>query len=467
MKKLSLVLSAFLALPGALMAADSGPYEQQARKLLEDAIAMRTVQGYGQVPVYARYLAEQFRAGGFAEEDIKLIPHGEMAALIVRLRGDGSSGKKPILLSAHMDVVEARPEDWERDPFKLTEENGYFYGRGISDNKFGVTTLTTTLLRLKAEGFVPSRDIVLALSGDEETQMVTTKLLSTKYLADIDADFALVADGGGGLLGEDGQPVSFIVDSAEKTYATFEVTARNPGGHSSLPRKDNAIYDLTRALENIAGYEFPVQHSELTREFFKRSASMVGGETGRAMTAFAKNPRNKKALAVLRAQPEYVGSTGTTCVATMLRGGHAENALPQSATATINCRIFPGNSVEETLATLQEVAANPGLEWKVLDEPLASDASPIRADVFAAIERAVHAEYSGLPIIPHMASGASDALHFRAAGIPSYTFTGIFMKASDEYAHGLNERVPVATLPVALRFWHQLLTDLAGPATES
>lgn len=436
------------------------PFQDKALEMLKTSVSMRTAEGFGLVPKLANYYAEEFKKAGFAPEDIHLLPMGDTAALVVRYRGNNSSGKKAILLSAHMDVVDALPEDWERDPFTLIEENGFFFGRGSSDNKFGVSVLSATLMRLKSEGFIPSRDIILALSGDEESLMMTARKLATEYRPLIDAEFALVADGGGGHLDEDGHATSFSVDSAEKTYATFEMTARNPGGHSSLPRKDNAIRDLSVALDKIFGYEFPVEFSELTQSYFSQTAPIIGGTVGDAMKRFAHNPKDKKAVKILRDIPEYAGSTGTTCVPTMLKGGHAENALPQSATATINCRIFPGVGVAKTLAVLKDVVGNDAIDWKILDNPLESDASPIRKDVFEAIGHGVHLSYPGLPIIPHMASGASDGLHFRAVGIPSYTFSGIFMKASDEFAHGLNERVPTATLPVALKMWHSILTEL-------
>ncbi len=446
----------------SVQAEDTGVvYQAKALDLLRKTVSMRTAVGFDLVPELASYLAGEFKAAGFDQSDIHLLQVEKTAALVVRYRGDGRSGKKPILLSAHMDVVDALPKDWQRDPFTLIEENGYFFGRGSSDNKFGLSVLSATLMRLKAEGFVPSRDIILALSGDEESVMLTARKLATDYRDLIDAEFALVADGGGGLLDEEGKAVSFSVDSAEKTYATFEMTARNQGGHSSLPRADNAIKDLALALDNIFGYEFPVQDSELTRSFFAQTAPLVGGELGDAMKRFSENPHDRAAVKILRNYPSYVGSTGTTCVPTMLSGGHAENALPQSATATINCRIFPGEGVAKTLAALKVVVANDAIDWKTLDEPLESDASPMRKDVFTAIENAVHLSYPDLPIIPHMASGASDALHFRAVGIPSYTFSGIFMKASDEFAHGLNERVPTATLPVAMKMWHSILKELA------
>ena len=438
------------------------PFQDKALELLRHSITMRTADGFGLVPELASYLAAELKLAGFDPQDIHLLPMGRTAALVVRYPGDGSSGRKPILLSAHMDVVDALPEDWQRDPFTLIEENGYYFGRGASDNKFGMSVLVATLMRLKAEGFLPSRDLVLALSGDEESYMETTRQLATDYRHLTDAEFALIADGGGGHLDEaTGEAIAFSVDVAEKTYATFEMTARNAGGHSSLPRTDNAIKDLTLALTKIFNFEFPVEDSELTRSYFRQTALLLGGQLGQAMTRFSDNPADKEAVALLRRHPGYAGSTGTTCVPTMLRGGHAENALPQSATATVNCRIFPGVGVASTLATLKALVGNSAIEWKTLDNPLESEPSPLRRDVFDAITNGVHLSYPGLAIIPHMASGASDGLHFRAVGIPSYTFSGIFMKASDEFAHGLNERVPVTTLPVAMTLWYSILTELA------
>ena len=456
------LIAVALLLPCGLLAqaSDKAPYQDKALELLRKSVAMRTSVGFNKVPELAQLLADEFKQGGFATEDIHLIPIEDTAALVVRYRGDGRSGKKPILLSAHMDVVDARPEDWQRDPFTLIEENGYYFGRGTADDKFPLSVLAATLMRFKAEGYVPSRDIILALSGDEETLMKSTRALTTTYRHLIDAEFALVADGGGGQLDEQGKPISFMVDSAEKTYASFQMKATNPGGHSSVPRDDNAIKDLMLALNNIFNYQFPVAYSDITRSYFEQIAPMIGGELGQAMLTFAKDPKDKKALKTLRSHPEYVGSTGTTCVPTMLTGGHADNALPQSATAMINCRIFPGVTVAQTLEVLRQVAANDNLEWTVYDSTLDSDASPLRPDVFSAIGRAIHDHYPALPIIPHMASGASDGSHFRAVGIPSYTFTGIFMKASDDYAHGLNERVPVTALPFSLKMWNSVLKDL-------
>ena len=457
---------------GAVQAQDrSGdytePYQLRALEIYRTSIAYRTAKSHGQVPALANYLAEQFRAGGFADDDVHVLPFTqpdgeETAALVVRYRGDGSSGRKPILLLAHMDVVDALPQDWERDPFHLTEENGYFFGRGTLDDKFGTTMLAATFLRLKAEGFRPTRDLILAFTGDEETEQGTTRALVTTHRALTDSEFALNADAGGGVLDENGNAVSYLVQAAEKTYATFELTVRNPGGHSSLPRADNAIYGLAHALEKIEAFRFPVQSNEITRRYFELTSNVRSGELGEAMRRFAANPDDEEAADILHGYPSQVGITRTTCVATMLRGGHAENALPQSATATVNCRIFPGVEVGEVQATLQRVVENEKVEIEVLGDPTASLASPFHEEVFTAITTAVRTIHPGTPIIPYMSPYATDGLRIRVAGIPTYGTVGLFLKETDEFAHGLNERVPVRSFYNGLEYWHRLLTELAG-----
>lgn len=439
------------------------PFEDVAYDIFKDSISMRTVLGYGQVPKFANYLKDRFLNGGFSEDDIIQIPHEETMAMIVRYRGDGRSGKKPILLSSHMDVVEALPEDWERDPYTLIEEGGMFYGRGVLDTKLSVATITATLLRLKAEGFMPSRDIILVLSGDEETSMNTTRIITQQHRDLIDADFAIIADAWDGRLDDSGKAISYSIIAAEKFPNGIEITARNPGGHGARPRKDNAIYDLSEAMMNISRHEFPVRYNELTLTFFEKAAKLAGGELGAAMTAFSKNPQDTGAIKVLRASPQYVGMIGTTCIATMLDAGHASNALPQTATATIDCRLFPEVSIEDTIETLKKVIGNDELEFKVILSLIDAPASPLREDVLGAVERAIHAEYPDVPIVPAMTVGATEGRYFRAAGIPSYALTGNFIKASDAAgAHGLNERVPVQVLPLSMRLWYSLLTDLAG-----
>ncbi|WP_308911441.1 M20/M25/M40 family metallo-hydrolase [Pseudokordiimonas caeni] len=435
-------------------------WNERFKEILGKSITFHTAEGHGQVPAYAAYLADQLKAGGFAAEDIHILPHGETAALVVRYRGDGSAAKKPILLAAHMDVVEAKREDWERDPFTMVEENGYLFGRGIVDNKFGVTLLVTTFLRLKAEGYVPNRDLVIAFSGDEESSMVTTKAIANDHRDLTDAEFVLNADAGGGTIGEDGKVLSYSLQAAEKTYATFHLTVTDPGGHSSRPTGSNAIYRLAKALTAIENYSFPVNTNDITLGFFKAQGPLTGGELGAAMTAFAKDPSDKKAVATLRKQASYVGVTGTTCVATMLTGGHAENALPQSATATVNCRIFPGEGVALTQERLQKAVNDDRVVFTQRGESTESPASPLRDDIMTAVTDAVHANFPGLPIIPAMSPGATDGMHYRAAGMPTYGVEAIYMKNSDGFSHGLNERVPVATIPVAIDQMYRVLTTL-------
>lgn len=445
----------------------TAPHERQALEIFRTIVEVRSAEGHGLVPQVAEYLADQLRGGGFPDADVHILPFSkpngeESAGLVARYRGDGSSGREPILFLGHMDVVDALPEDWERDPYTLIEEDGYLFGRGTMDNKMGVAMLTTTFLRLKAEGFVPNRDLVIAFTGDEETDMISARRMVNEHRDLTDAEFALNSDGGGGAMTDDGTPVALYVQTSEKTFASFEFTATNPGGHSSTPRVDNAIYDLATALKNLQAYRFPVMTNEATLTFLSETAKATPGEVGEAMAALAADPSNEAAADVLWHEPELVGITRTTCVATMLRGGHAENALPQSVTATVNCRIFPGIEVEDVRQTLEEVAAVPGLQVTVMDDPRASPASPLREDVMEAVEEAVHLRFPGLPVIPQMAPYGTDGKEIRAGGIPTYGVSGMFMRPSDQFAHGLNERVEVEAFFGALDYWHSLMTRLAG-----
>jgi len=361
-----------------------------------------------------------------------------------------------------MDVVTAKPEEWQRDPFTLIEENGYFFGRGTLDNKQGVTVLTSTFLRLKREKFVPTRDLIIAFSGDEETGMVTTQELATKRRDLTDAEYALNSDDGGGQLDETtGKPLYLSFVGAEKISGTYELTVRNPGGHSSAPRADNAIYELADALKAVQAYRFPVMSNDWTLGSFKAAGPVTPGPLGAAMTRFAANPKDEAAADTLATVPTEVGKTRTTCVATMLRGGHASNALPQTATATVSCRIFPGTSVDEIKSKLQEVAGSK-VEVKFLGSTPPADASPLRRDVLAALTKAAHARYPGIPVVPAMVPWATDGAVFRSAGIPTYGVSGSFIKSSDAFSHGLNERLPVESFYGELTHWYVLLKELAG-----
>jgi acetylornithine deacetylase/succinyl-diaminopimelate desuccinylase-like protein len=470
--KFSLGLGSMLV--GALSLATAaeaprGPFDAKAREIFAKVISMPTSLGLRKVPEMAEYLAGEFRAAGIPAQDITIVPFklpaDETASLVVRYRGDGTGGK-PILLLAHMDVVTAKRQDWERDPYTLVEENGYFYGRGTYDVKHGITALTTLFLRLKAEKFVPKRDLILYFSGDEETAMATTVAVANKHRALIDAEYALNSDGGGGTLDDaTGRPLFFGLQTAEKTYADFKLTTRNPGGHSSLPRPDNAIYDLATALVKLRQFSFPVMWNDTTVASFRAASKTTPGELGQAMSKFAANPKDEAAAAALAANPAYVGQTRTTCVATMLQGGHAENALPQSAVANVNCRIFPGVKIEDVRLALAGVVGE-GVEVAVDGEPMSSDASPLRNDIVAAVSRVVHKFYPGTAIVPQQASGATDGLVFRAIGIPTYGVDPTFIKDKDAFAHGLNERIPVKSFYDGLEMWYLLVKDLAGKPTK-
>lgn len=451
--------SIFLASAALLAAAPvhAKPADPTAAKaILTDSIAIPTVAGRGKVPELAAYYAGVLKAAGFADGDIVITPMGETATFAATLKG--TTDAKPILLLGHMDVVEADPKDWVRDPFVPVEEGGYIFGRGSEDNKFDVAMMVATLAQLKKDGFRPKRSIILLLSGDEETAMDTTRALAAAYKG---AEFALNGDGGGGLIGEDGKARYYGLQAGEKTYADYVLEVTNPGGHSSRPGAVNAIVQLSEALAKIGAYRFAPQQNELTKAGMQIVADQAGGAIGAALKAFAANPADAGAVAAIRADPEYVGQIGTTCVPTLIKGGHAENALPQRATANVNCRIFPGVSIEAVRAELEKVVADPAIKVNTDPDATASDASPLRPDVVAAVTKAVHARYPGLPIIPSMSAGATDSLHFRAQGVPSYGVAGLFSKASDSFAHGLDERAPVDAIPGALAHWDSLLRDLS------
>jgi len=463
MKTIIALLTAGLLSATAL--AEQAHNSEHAKKTLEiytRIIGVESSKNLGNVPEIANYLASELIAAGFPEEDVEVVPLGETASLIARYRGDGSSGKAPILLLGHMDVVEALAKDWERPPFELTRDENYFFARGTDDNKFGVTQLTSTFIRLKKEGFVPNRDLIIAFSGDEETGMKTTRMLAYDRKDLSEAEFALNSDAGGGDMNAAGEAVLYRIQSAEKTYVTWDITVRNPGGHSSRPRPDNAIYDLADAITKIQHYKFPVRWSEMTLAFFEETGHQLGGELGATMIAFANNPRDEAAADRLALESSYIGTTRTTCVVTMLQAGHAENALPQSATATVNCRVFPGVPVEAVKTALQHVIGNEAIEFELLDEATESPISRLRPDVVAAVKKAVHPRYPGLTVMAYMESGGTDGMHFRKAGIPTWAISGLFMNPDEMFAHGLNERVPVKAFYDALDHWSIILKELAG-----
>ena len=433
----------------------------EAREIFARVIGFQTSVGLNQVPEMADYLAGKFRAAGFPDGDIHVIPQGEVASFIVRYRGDGSGGR-PVLLLSHMDVVTAKREEWERDPFTLVEENGFFFGRGTLDIKGDLAQLTTAFLRLKSERYEPERDLVIVFTGDEETSQASTVDLVKNHRGLVEAEFALNTDGGAGVLDEaTGKPLIAMVQGAEKTSVSYGLTVRAPGGHSSQPYEPNAIYQLADALKAVQAYRFPVMSNEWTIKSFEATAKQTPGELGQAMSRFAANPADEWAANVLWSNPQSVGRTRTTCVATQLSGGHADNALPQTATATVNCRVFPGMSLASVLDTLKRLAGD-AVEVEQAYDPVASDASPLRSDVMSAVGTALEVTYPGVPIVPDMAPFATDSAVFRAAGIPAYGISGNFIKGSDDFAHGLNERLPVASFYAGLDYYYILLKAIGS-----
>jgi carboxypeptidase PM20D1 len=444
---------------GHAKSVDHSRAQAQALDLAKQAIALRSVRGPGnQAPQVAALFKSALVAGGFADADVTITPVDDTAYLIARWKGLDPK-LKPLVISGHMDVVEAKPSDWERDPFTPVVENGLLFGRGASDMKLDDALAVATLVELERRGYKPRRDIVLELSGDEETTMKTTGMIA-KELSN--AEMVLNVDGTGGQLDPEGKPQYFTWSAAEKTYADFELTVTSPGGHSSRPYEPNAINQMSAALVRIGEHKFKPELSELTRAYFMAAARYETPEVAAAMRAFAADPTDSRAIAVLTANPATVGKIGTTCVATMIKGGHALNALPQRVSADINCRIFPGHPRADIMAELQSAAGDPAVQFKDISEgSVATEASPMRADVVGAITRAIHIGYPGVPVFPTMSAGASDSMWFRNEHIPSYGVSPIFIKDSDRLSHGLNERVPLDAIAPSISYLLSLLTDLS------
>jgi len=454
-----------LLAPGAARA-EPRPYpaaEAQTLDLSRETIALRSVQGDGnRTAEVAQSFGRALVAGGWTESDIDIVPVDDTAYLIATWPGsDPTLG--PIVLSAHMDVVEARPEDWERDPFTPVVENGYLYGRGASDTKFEASLAVASLIELRRQGFRPRRSIVVAYSGDEETTMKTSKLIAERLK---NAHIVLNIDGASGLADEDGGlPLYWTWQGAEKTYIDFQLEVTNPGGHSSAPRPDNAIAQLAQAIGRIAAYRFTPETNDITKAYFEQvSAIQPDPELAAAMRAFAADPTDAGAIAALRGDLIMNGVIGTTCVPTMVEGGHAPNALPQRATAIVNCRVFPGHENAEIQAELERVAATPEVVFTDItgDTSIASPASPLRPEFVAAFEKGVRAAWGDVPVYPAQSSGASDSMWYRALGVPSYGASASFIKESDEYSHGLNERMPLSNIRPGITYYLTVLKELSA-----
>jgi acetylornithine deacetylase/succinyl-diaminopimelate desuccinylase-like protein len=458
-----------VAQPNRVAMEPANPWHQKGREIYAHAIGIPTVQGRGRMMDMANYLQEQFRAGGLTEITIRpydvVRPDDHTAALILRWPAARPSTRKAILLMAHMDVVDARREDWSRDPFQLGEEGGYFYGRGTQDDKQGVVAITTALLRLRAEGFQPDRDIIVLFTGDEESGGRGADHAANQWLDMSTIEFALNADAGGGGYLENGGPLGFGVQTAEKVYQDFTFTATNPGGHSSRPRPDNAIYALAHTLERLEHYRFEPMLNDTTRAMFTDRLRTAEPPLAAAIRRWLANPQDGEAADAIEATPTEVGLTRTRCVATRLEGGHANNALPQMARATVNCRMFPGHDPARVAAILRELGAPDHVAVEPVDQARPADASPLREDVMSAFTAEIHARHPGDPIVPNMSTGATDGLYFRNRGIPVYGVESSWgISPIDERAHGRDERLPVRAFYENIDHWTGLIRRLAGPA---
>jgi len=438
------------------------------RTMFETIVNTPTVLGRGKVPEMAAYLASAFRNAGWAEADVKVLPYDttgdKTAALMVRWPAAARTTQRPIMVLGHMDVVEAKREDSTTDPFVLTEKDGYYYGRGTSDMKAGLVGIARALIQLKAAGFKPKRDIVVFFTGDEETNGFGADKGATEWRAMMgNPELGLNADGGGMHYTMDDKPFVASLQTAEKTFAGYTFTTRNRGGHSSKPRKDNAIYELAHAIDRLEAYRFQPMQIETTRAYFAAAAKIDPRPAmGKVIAAWLANPNDGAAADAIEGDETYVGLTRTRRVPTRLFGGHADNALPQLATAMVNCRIFPGvdpNAIRDELAKI----AGPAVTVTRNDNYVASLASPLRADVTAAYTKAVTTLHPGMPIAPEMSTGASDARPFRVAGIPVYGVDGKWLRVpSDLRAHGKDERLPVTALDDNVKHWMIIVQEMAG-----
>ena len=443
-------------------------WEHTTREIFKTSVEMPTVAGRNQVPGLANYLAGKLRSAGWKDGDLHVPSYepatgNSTAALIARWPAARKTTKKPILILAHLDVVEALPADWGTDPFTLVERDGYFSGRGTNDNKQGVVGSLVALMKLRAAGFRPNRDIVLLFTGDEETMGKGAELGTTEWRKWVDAEFALNTDAGGGSFAADGTALGFGLQTSEKTFQSYTLRVRNRGGHSSRPRPDNAIYQLADALKALEAYRFGPALNETTRAYFRERALQEGSSPlGRAMRRWLADETDGAAADTIEASEIEVGQTRTRCVATMLKGGHADNALPQLAEATVNCRILPGVEPKVIQAELQRVVGGNVAVEPAFFEGRSSPVSPLRTDVVAAYTRAVRARFPEARIIPEMSTGATDGMWFRSAGIPVYGVNGGWgVSPDDERAHGKDERIPVQSLWDNVLHWERLLRTLS------
>ena len=441
------------------------PDQKLFREIYQELVEINTTDSAGDTTQAARAMAARLKAGGYADSDMQIIvpPGGpKKGNLVARLKGSGA--KKPLLLLAHLDVVEAKREDWERDPFKLIEENGYFYARGASDDKAMAAAFVSNMIRMKREGFVPNRDIILALTADEE--IIPSQFSGVEYLIKnhrnlIDAEFAL-NEGGSGLIDKSGKYLYHGIQAGEKVFQTFRLEVKNPGGHSARPSRDNAIYRLADGLSRLGKFDFPFKLNEVTRAYFERAAQFESGQTAADMKAILRDPPDAQALARLGNIPPYNSITRTTCVATMLDAGHATNALPQRARGVVNCRILPGESVEDVQKTLVRVLADDQIGITPDGKAVLSPAPPLTPEIMRPVETITAQMWPGVPVIPTMLAAATDGRFLNNAGIPTYGISGRFRDIDGGGIHGLNERIRVKSLYEGHEFLHRLVKSAGG-----
>jgi acetylornithine deacetylase/succinyl-diaminopimelate desuccinylase-like protein len=436
--------------------------QQLTREIYKELVEINTTASVGDTYAAAKAMGARLVAARYPKADVQVFqPAPRRGDLVARLRGTGK--RKPLLLVAHIDVVEAKREDWTTDPFKLVEQDGYFYGRGTSDDKYMAVAWVVNMIRWKKEGYHPDRDLILLLETDEEVSDrngagVTWMIKNHRDL--IDAELAL--NEGGGVSVKDGKPFANGIQTAEKVFQSFWLEARNPGGHSSQPRRDNAIYELSDALSRLARYDFPVQLNETTRGFFEKMATVEHGQLAGDMKSLVSAKPDPAAIERLTAQAPYNAQVRTTCVATRLEGGHADNALPQLARAMINCRILPGQPIEDVRQQLEKVFADPKLVLTSIAHDTGSDASALNKDLVAAIEKLTPRFWPGVPVVPTMSTGATDGRFLRNAGIPTYGHSGLAADIFDFRAHGKDERVEAKAMFEGEEYLYELVKLLSG-----
>jgi acetylornithine deacetylase/succinyl-diaminopimelate desuccinylase-like protein len=460
---LGMIAALTTALAPAVGAQELGPRQQAFRQIYQELVEINTTNSVGDSVRAAEAMAAHLRAAGLPAADVQVISSGPRKGnLVARLRGTGA--RKPMLLIAHLDVVEAKREDWAFDPFRLQEVDGHFRGRGAIDDKAMASIFVANLIEYVKEGFKPDRDIIVALTADEE--LSDSPHDGAHYLLDhhralIDAEFA-INEGGHGAL-RDGKPFRMNVQHAEKVYQTYVLEVTDPGGHSASGRRDNAIYRLADALRRLGQFDFPVGLNPVTRNFFGQMAGAEKGPAADAIKALLAGRTDDAALMPLTTRPEYNAVMRTTCVATLLEAGHAENALPQTARATVNCRILPDQPVAEVESTLKRVIADEKVRIIPKGRAVLSPASPINPDIMHAIEALAGEMWPGVPVIPTMSGGYTDSRWLRNAGIPSYGVSGLFTDPVHSGVHGLNEQVGVKELYDSKEFLYRLVKRLAAP----